>query len=195
MSVVMDCQDLVGYVRGLCLVAIVHRAKGKFSRVSAECIAKEHIFGKLARFADALHGFAGIDASLVVDVMNALVANGADETYFEIENVNIQLSLLSGQPIPPYPFVEETHVDAVALLRPYLDVSTNLLHAAVRLRMQSVVSLSSAREFWPEAMLFLDCMWGASVASSAIARTTVASVASDVLFYNVDIGLWISLLV
>lgn len=191
MDKVMDSQDLVGYIRGLCLLTIAHRATGGISRGSAERVANDHILEKLVRFADALCEFTGIDRCSVVTVMNPLIASDVGEAFFESHNVNIQLSLLSGRPIPPYPFVSQSGVDSVALARPYLDVSTNLLHAAVRLRMQGTFPLVGVN-FWPAAILFLDCMWGPSFTSRFMACATVINVASDVLFYNLDIGTRVS---
>ncbi len=153
----------------------------------AESIVQEHISVKVSHFARVLQGFAGVDAAAVVDGMNSLIANDADAAFYEVENLNIQLSLLCGRPIPPYPFVVDVRTDDVALARPWLDVSLNLLHAAVRLRMQGTFPLP-ASEFWAEAILFLDCMWGPNFASRAMACSTVANVASDVLFHNFDIG-------
>lgn len=187
MSIVMDTQDLLGGIRGVCLVAIAHRAMGPFSRASAERIAKDRIREKVTRFADALHDFTGIDASSVIDAMNDSVAGGEEDEYFATENLNMQLSLLGGRPIPPYPFLEQARIDTVALARPYLDISETLLHAAVRVRMQGTAPLV-ATAFWSEAIVFLDCMWGPSFASRAMACATVANVASDVLFGNHDIG-------
>jgi hypothetical protein len=117
----------------------------------------------------------------VIDAMNDLVAGGEEEEeYFTTENLNMQLSLLSGRPIPPYPFLAQARIDTVALARPFLKVAESLLHAAVRVRMQDTTPLG-ATAFWSEAILFLDCMWGPSFASTAMACAMVVNVASDVL--------------
>ncbi len=183
----MDTQDVLGGIRGVCLVAIARRARGTFSRVMAESIVKDHIRDSVTRFADSLHDFTGIDTSSVIEAMDDSVAGGEEEEYFATENLNMQLSLLGGRPIPPYPFLEQARIDTVALARPYLEVAEKLLHAAVRVRMQGTAPLV-ATAFWSEAILFLDCMWGPSFAARAMACATVANVASDVLFYNRDIG-------
>ena len=188
MSIVMDTQDMLGGIRGTCLVAVVRRAMGPFSRASAEDIVEAHISEKVTRFADSLHDFTGVDTSDVIDAMNASVAGGeGEEEYFAPENINMQLSLLSGHPLPAYPFIAQTRIDAVALARPYLDISLHLLHAAVRVRMQGTAPLV-ATAFWSEAILFLDGMWGSSFASKTMACATVINVTSDVLFGNHDIG-------
>lgn len=183
----MDTHDLLGGIRGVCLVAIAHRAMGTFSRARAESIAKDHIRKNVTRFAESLHDFTGVDTSSVIDAMDDSVAGGEEEEYFATENLNMQLSLLGGRPFPPYPFLGQSRIDTVALARPYLEVAEKLLHAAVRVRMQDTAPLV-ATAFWSEAILFLDCMWGPSFASRAMACATVANVASDVLFGNHDIG-------
>lgn len=187
MSAVMDIQDVLGGIRGVCLVAIAHRAKGTFSQETAEAIVKDHIRENVARFADSVHGFTGIEKAPVLDAMTASFTGGEEEAYFAPENMNMQLSLLSGRPAPPYPFIAQSRIDTVALARPYLDVAETLLHAAVRVRMQGTAPLV-ATTFWSEAVLFLDRMWGPSFASRAMACSTVVNVASDVLFGNHDIG-------
>jgi hypothetical protein len=187
MSTVMDTQDMLGGIRGMCLVAVVRRAMGPFSRASAEDIVRVHIREKVTRFADSLHDFTGVDASSVIEAMVDSVTGSEVEEHYAPENINMQLSLLSGHPIPPYPFIAETRIDTVALARPYLDISLSLLHAAVRVRMQGTAPLV-ATAFWSEAILFLDGMWGPSSASRAMACATVADVVSDVLFYNRDIS-------
>lgn len=187
MGAVMDSQDLLGGIRGVCLVAVVRRAMGPFSQATAEDIVKTHICEKVTRFAESVHDFTGVDTESVIDAMNASFSGGEEDEYFAPENINMQLSLLSGHPIPPYPFIAETCIDTVALARPYLDISLSLLHSAVRVRMQGTAPLV-ATAFWSEAILFLDGMWGPSSASRAMACATVADVVSDVLFYNRDIS-------
>jgi hypothetical protein len=122
MSGVMDTQDMVGGIRGLCLIAVVRRSATGLSRESAEAITLEHISGPVARFEDALGRFAGIEKDTIREMRTlGMDIDGLDQ-FYNYDSVNMQLSLLSGQPIPPYPFISDAGIDAVALARPFLDI-------------------------------------------------------------------------
>lgn len=183
MSIAMDLQDLRGYLRGFCLVVVVRETGHTPESADIKRVLQEEFALEIESCLNALTSFTGLDAAVLGSAIDELFH--ADDEFLLPDNVNLQLGLLSGRAMPCFPFAERDGVDEMALHRPFLDTARNLIHAAVRIRMQSP-GLSSAHMFWEEIARFLRRMGGDNDLAAAIALSTVANVISDVLFFNSD---------
>ncbi len=112
----------------------------------------------------------------------------ADGEYVLPDNLNLQLGLLAGQPIPVFGFVQEAGVDRVALLYPLTEAAFALTHAAIRVRMQAPAGTrsTSIEEFGGALGRFLGGVWGDDEIGRAFAVATIARAAGDVPFFNGD---------
>lgn len=183
MSITMDSQDLHGQLRGLCLVTSIRWIGGPIKSADLREVLGKRFGVEIEHFTAAAAAFSGIDVEELRSAVEELYT--ADDTYLQLENMNTQLGLLSGHPVPAFPFVEQNRVRDTALLRPFLDSSRNMIHSAVRLRMQTF-SAAPAEAFWPAALRFLQRMGGDGPMARAIALSTIIDVASDIIFFNTD---------
>lgn len=183
MSVSMEAQDLRGYLRGLCLVVVVRTTGRELRRADIEKVLHEDFALDVCSLLAAIASFTGVGEGILTSAVEELF--GADDSFLETENINLQLGLLCGRPVPIFPFVKDNAVNQVALLRPFLDTARNLLHVAVRLRMQSP-PLGSPSGFWRTAAEFLRRVGGDDDVAAGIALGTIANVVSDVLLFNSD---------
>lgn len=179
----MDSQDLRGYLRGLCLVVVVQVTGRAPGPEDIQRVLSGRHRSAFKAIASAIAAYTGAQEDFVGGGVDELLEANAE--FLGVENLNIQLGLLSARPIPVFPFVSSSSVDQLALLRPLLDVSRNLVHAAVRLRMQSS-SATQAEPFWCAIAQFLQLAGGDNDVSRALAIATIANVVSDVLFFNAD---------
>lgn len=179
----MDSQDLRGYLRGLCLVVVVRVTDRALRKEDIQSVLGGKFGSELKAVAGAIADFTGIEEGFVTGGVEELFQ--ANEEFLQLENLNMQLGLLSSRPVPTFPFVRSSSVDHVALLRPFLDVARNLVHAAVRLRMQ-LLPPTSPELFWRVMGRFLRRVGGDDDVSGAIAVATIANVVSDVIFFNAD---------
>ncbi|CAN5743279.1 hypothetical protein BH09MYX1_BH09MYX1_08330 [soil metagenome] len=99
----------------------------------------------------------------------------------------MQIGLLSGVPLPEYPFLAKDSIDRTALLRPLLDTSMKVVHAAIRSRMLAT-NVAPADAAWPKLMSALQRLCGPQPLGSALALTAIANAASDVVFHNSDVA-------
>lgn len=185
MSFVEDARDLVGFVRGACLIAVVRQVSRSPRRDDVRQGLSGALGAAVCEFAGPLAAYTSVDRESIEESPRELLEEGVEE-FYEVQNINMQLGLLSRKPIPIYPFVTTTAVDSVVLMRPFLDVSKNLLHAAVRLRMQTKIP-SPQTEFWEQAHLFLRRCWGGDL-PAGLFRCISSDVASDIIFHNHDIA-------
>ena len=130
----MDTQDLRGHLRGLCLVTVVRCVRGPVKHPDLQDVLHRRLGNEIARFTEAAAAFSGVEVAILQTAVEELYA--ADDEFLRPENLNMQLGLLSRHPFPVFPFITEGGLDGVALLRTVLDVSKNLIHSTVRLRMQ-----------------------------------------------------------
>jgi hypothetical protein len=185
MSIVVDSQDLRGYLRGICLVAAVRvidmdPTRGSFARALSGLLGDD-----TQLFLRKLSLFSGVDASSLRGAIDELYE--ADDEYLQADNINLQLGLLSGRPVPIFPFVRSNQVRQAALWRPFLESARNLAHAAVRLRMQQGIE-ERVDGYWPCLSSFLGRVGGNSELSYAISVATISDVVSDIIFYNSSIS-------
>lgn len=185
MSFAMDENDLLGFIRGACLVAVVRQVSRSPQREDVDVALSGNIGESVRAFAPLLSGYTSVDCGSIEAAPRELLAEGSSD-FYEIENINMQLGLLSRKPIPVYPFVSKTRVDSVVLMRPFLDVSKNLLHAAVRLRIEAASSTPQG-DFWNHAEAFIRRCWGGDP-PSGLFRCVGIDVASDIVFHNHDIA-------
>jgi len=183
MSIVMDEQDLRGYLRGLSLVTVIRCVGGPVKCSDFRDTLQQRLGDEISQFVSCTAAFTGADAASIQSAVDDLYA--CDDDFVHLENLNMQLGLLSKQPIPIFPFVTETGVCDIALWRPFMDAARNLIHAAVRLRMQTLPATQSA-VFWPAASRFICRMGGDGILASALANATILDVASDIVFFNND---------
>lgn len=183
MSASIDSQDLRGYLGGLCLIVVVRAVGRTPTKVDIEDILRRRLGQEIDTFVMSLASFTGIEPASLHLATETLFE--ADEDWLRPENINLQLGLLAKRPMPVFPFVTADRADERALYRPLLDTATNLLHAAVRVRMQVAPSSpGGAHAFWGDLVGFLRRACGDDAVASAIALTTVVNVASDILFFN-----------
>lgn len=183
MSVEMDGRDVCGYLRGVCLVGVARVANGPLAPELVRDLLAQRWAVPIGRFSKSLSVYTGIDQAELLRAVEELCL--ADEEFLASENVNLQLSLLSGRPLPVFSFVRAAGIEPIALFRPLLDCARNLMHAAVRVRMQSGVE-GSQDPFWSEGAAFLSLMAGGGSIGAALALGTIVNVASDVLFFNAE---------
>lgn len=184
MSIPMDSQDVRGYLRGLCLVVVVRAVRRAPTKADVEDVLVTMFGEDLASIVAGLSSFTGIEEASLTSAIGELFR--ADEDFLRPENVNLQLGLLAGRPVPTFPFVECGSADPTSLYRPFLDSAYNLVHAAVRTRMQLTALPSMSDTFWKELAGFLRRVGGGDEIASAIALSTIVNVVSDVLFFNSD---------
>jgi hypothetical protein len=184
MSVVMDERDLLGFVRGLCLLWIVRRADGPVTPEQIRRLFEERLSEELALLAKGLRSYCDVEEGDVIAVGEEIL--DATPESLAVPHLNLQLGLLSRRPLPEYPFVTEAGVDALGLTRPFLDTARNLVHAAVRLRMQRPAG-DRPDEFSPRVTRFLRGVWGDNAAAEALASASVVNAVSDLLFHNADL--------
>ena len=184
MSFVMDSRDLIGFLRGACLVGVVRHVSRSPQRDDVSAGLAGVVGNAVCEFAAPLAKYTSVDRESIEASPRELLEEGAGD-FYEVDNINLQLGLLSRKPMPIYPFVSADAVDSVVLMRPFLDVSKNLLHAAVRLRMQTTPT-SPQGDFWEQADLFLRRCWGGDP-PAGLFRCVGADVASDIIFHNHDI--------
>jgi hypothetical protein len=183
MSIEMDSQDLRGYLRGVCLIVVVRNRGCSVGRADIERTLGGRFLADIDALVGALAAFTGVSQPFLRGGVLELFQ--ANDEFLLPDNLNLQLGLLSGRPAPIFPFVEEGQVHQLALLRPFLDVARNLVHAAVRLRMQ-LLPPSPANAFWPAVATFLHRVGGDDELAEAIALSTIADVVSDIIFFNLD---------
>ena len=183
MSFVMDSRDLIGFLRGACLVGVVRHVSRSPQRDDVSAGLAGVVGNAVCEFAAPLAKYTSVDRESIEASPRELLEEGAGH-FYEVDNINLQLGLLSRKPMPIYPFVSADAVDSVVLMRPFLDVSKNLLHAAVRLGCRQhqphrketsgnkPISSSGGVGGDPPAGLF---------------RCVGADVASDIIFHNHDI--------
>jgi hypothetical protein len=70
---------------------------------------------------EALGLFTRTDEGYLASAVDELLL--ADDEYVRCENLNLQLGLLCGRPVPTYSSVTQDGVDHLALWRPLLDCS------------------------------------------------------------------------
>lgn len=184
MSIVMDSQDVCGFLRGLCFVALV-RSVGRCPSPADLAAGLLDLDGELGAFLPALALFTGIEVTTLRACVDEWLH--ADETYLVPENVNLQLGLFAGSG-RSFAFVWRDGADTTSLYRPLLHTARHLVHAAVRVRMQSSVPLSGAEVFWMRLATFLRRAGGADAIASAVAIHTIVDVASDVLLFNSELA-------
>jgi hypothetical protein len=183
MSVAMDSQDLRGYLRGLCLIIVVRVTDRAISKEDIQSVLGQTFSSEIKAASSAIANFTGIEENFVSGGVEDLFQ--ANEDFLKLENLNLQLGLLCGRPVPVFPFVRLSSVNHLALLLPFLIAARNLVHAAVRLRMQ-LIPPTPPDLFWRAMARFLCRVGGDDEVSAAFAVTTVANVISDVIFFNSD---------
>ncbi|WP_394826073.1 hypothetical protein [Pendulispora albinea] len=181
----MDSQDMIGGLRGLCLIVTARRAV-PFLPETVKNVFRDAVTSLVIPFASDAGAFVGIDSSFLVQTLESM-ASLSDDEFYTPQAFNLQLSLFSGEPFPSYPFVSEKGAEPTALAKPFLETSRNFLHAAIRLRMQASVN-SPLSPFLSQTISFLATIWGPGPAADSMARATVVDVASDVLLSNHDLA-------
>jgi hypothetical protein len=181
MSTTMDLQDLRGALRGICLITVARTTGGAFTAGDIERALRGTFAPDLAAAVVALSSYAGVDEGMLTSVVPELLR--ADDEFLKADNINLQLGLLAGQPLPIFSFMKTGETNLVALVLPFIETARNLVHAAVRLRMQSL-PVTDPAPFWPAIVRFLERMGGGDDMAHAIALSTVAGMISDVIFFN-----------
>jgi hypothetical protein len=184
MSLGMDFYDLLGCLRGCCLVAAVRHLHRPPAPGECEEILRNHLGVEVARFSTELAVYAGVQSSRLVEAVDEICV--APDEFFDHENLNLQISVLAGGQSPSlYEFITDSSVNHVALLRPFLEVSRKLVHAAIRVRMQTF-AVAPPEPFWPAVVRFLAHAGGGGPTARAIAVTTALDMVSDVVLFNGD---------
>jgi hypothetical protein len=186
MSITMDTRDALGHIRGLALIYLVRCAGRPLTRTRAGEILEREYLPRVDPFVVALSHYVDIDQAHIRESVRSLYAEG-DAEFYTTEGLNITLGALSRRPLPAYPFMTETGVDEVGLVRPFLDASRNLVHSVLRLRLRKGATPASSG-FWLALTQFIALAWSTDSVARQLARTSVLDAVSDVLFHNWDIA-------
>ncbi len=183
MSAEVDAVDVCGWLRGLCLIALVRSSDG---RLDATALRDDGALqDERRRLVHLLAGYTGIDARALDGAAEELLE--MDEAYMRPENLNLQLSLLGGHPLPAFRFVHEGGVDRVALFHPLLEATFELTHAAIRVRAQTQADGTTSMEDLAVALgRFLGRVCNDEALGRAFAVASFARSAGDFLFFNGD---------
>jgi hypothetical protein len=182
MSVYMDTGDLLGGLSNLCLIAAVRRVPTPVTLDGVRLFLEQTFAADLRRFSIALASYTALPLDDIVEAVERLIALGESDWY-ETNNLNMVLGLLTRPMLRDFPFVTCAAVDEEALLRPFVEVTYNLLHAAARVRMQSSVRAPQG-ELWSEASAFIVAAWPGRPGAEAFAATTIAEVITDLVDNN-----------
>lgn len=183
MSIVMDGQDVCGYLRGVCIVAIVGKYGPTVTHPKIAQWINVDMSATLPSFVERLASYSGLEAAVLTAAVEELLAAG--DAFVATENLEMQLGIFAGRPVPEFPFLRNGAVDRVTLRLPFLEAAKKLVHAAVRVRMQSGVT-SKTEPFWQAAVTLVQAVGQYDPLAPALARAAVADTIADVVFGNWD---------
>lgn len=183
MSIVMDGQDVCGHLRGVCTVAIVGKYGPVVTQPNIVQWTKVDMSAALPSFVERLASYSGLEAAVLTAAVEELLE--ANDTFLATANLEMQLGIFAGRPLPEFPFLRNGAVDRVTLRLPFLEAAKKLVHAAVRVRMQSGAA-SKPEPFWQAAVTFLQAVGQYDPLAPALARAALADTIADVVFGNWD---------